>query len=262
MPPTDRCRQRLFLGLLAASLCCGAAALAQGKPENGDHVEPVARQEPTDFFSALENKRIRVCFVAHDEKHCSVRVGNTGQRPIELRLPPAFVGEPVTDNRFGKYRRRTQAVGGGFYYEPPELMARDDDGAFLCVPAGETVELKVTTVCLDPGLPEPRPDLPYEIKPIESCALNPAVQELCRMLSQPTISQKAAQAAAWHLDDGVRWAVLAAMRTRTPNGRSIPMFPPSQIRMGKKLATRAVKLAVQRRKQAELAARRRMHESP
>ncbi|HUU23743.1 MAG TPA: hypothetical protein VM389_14510, partial [Phycisphaerae bacterium] len=212
-----------------------------------------------DLFSAIGNKQLDVKFVAKGANECVVRITNDTPQAVNVRLPDAFVGEPVVKD-YRDYGGRTQAVGGGFHYETPEMMARDDDGSFVLVGPGKQVELAARTVCLDPGLPVPRPDLPYQIKPIEGFARNPAVHELCRMLSRPAINQKAAQAAAWHLDDGLGWPALAAMRTRTPRGRTIPLFGPSDIRIGRKLAAQAVQLAQQRRKQQELAARKQLAE--
>ena len=53
--------------------------------------------------------------------------------------------------------------------------------------APEKVEsLKVPTVCLEHGKAEPRPTVPYEIRPLESFTNRPAVKELCRMLGHRT----------------------------------------------------------------------------
>ena len=261
MASADRNRRLFFLAALAALLLSpGVAGGAEREPgEIYGREEPGSRRQPVDLFSAIGNKQLGVTLIAKDAEECVVRITNATKDTVNVRLPEAFVGEPVVKD-YRDYAGRTQAVGGGFYYETPELMARDDDGAFVLVGPGGQVEVSSRTVCLDPGLPEPRPELPYEIKPIEGFARNPAVHELCRMLSRPAINQKAAQAAAWHLDDGLGWPALAAMRTRTPRGRSIPLFAPSDIRIGRKLAAQAVKLAQQRRKQQELAARKRLVE--
>jgi len=184
-----------------------------------------------------------------DDKHSMVRIKNSTEQPITVRLPEAFVGEPVPYDR--GQSGYTQTVGGSFYDETPGAMSREDDAATLRVEPGKEVELPVRTVCLDPGLPPPRPDLPYQMRPIKSHAANPALRELCRMLRRPGTNQNAAQAAAWYLDDGLSWAALGALRTPSPQGRLIPVFTSSDIRQAKQLAAKAISLAQQRQRRRD-----------
>ena len=58
------------------------------------------------------------------------------------------------------------------------------------VPPEKIAQFKVPTVCLEHGKAEPRPAIPYEIKPIESVTDKPEVQELCRMLGTGQINQR------------------------------------------------------------------------
>jgi len=106
------------------------------------------------------------------------------------------------------------------------------------------------TVCLDYGKKDPRPAVPYKIVPVEQYTDNPAVQELGRMLGTGQINQRAAQAAAWHLQNGLSWEQLAAKQLRSA-GMEEPYFSPLEIRVAMQLSVMATNLAEQRKKTDE-----------
>ena len=116
------------------------------------------------------------------------------------------------------------------------------------VPPEKVGQLKVATVCLEHGKREPRAAIPYEIKPLESFTDKPGVRELCAMLGSGQINQRAAQAAAWHLNNGMSWQELAAKRLRFANGTRQPYFSPAEIQAGMKIAAAAVRLSEERQK--------------
>jgi len=118
------------------------------------------------------------------------------------------------------------------------------------VPPEKVGKMKVTTVCLEHGKPEPRAAMKYEIKPIEEFTDRPAVHELCRMLGSGRISQRAAQVAAWHLNNDMSLQQLAAKRIEYANGGGHPYFSPQEIRAGIQIIAMAQKMAEERAKQA------------
>jgi hypothetical protein len=67
------------------------------------------------------------------------------------------------------------------------------------------------------------------------------------MLGQPGVDQRAAQAAAWYLNNRISWRQMAAWRIPSAGSASRPYFTPSQLRAARKLATRAVREAQRRR---------------
>jgi hypothetical protein len=115
----------------------------------------------------------------------------------------------------------------------------------LNVPPEKTIKFKVPTVCLEHGKPEPRAAMQYKIEPIESFTDKPEVKELCGMLGQ--VNQRAAQAAAWHLNNNMTWQQLAAKQLRFANGTTQPYFSPLEIRAAMQIAAVASKLAEQRK---------------
>ena len=119
------------------------------------------------------------------------------------------------------------------------------------VPPEKVGQLKVATVCLEHGKREPHEQIPYEIKPLESVTARPGVRELCTMLSNGQINQRAAQAAAWHLNNGMSWQELAAKRLRFANGTSQPYFRPQEIQSGMNVASAATRLAKERQQKKQ-----------
>jgi len=111
------------------------------------------------------------------------------------------------------------------------------------VPPEKVGQLKVETVCLDHGLRDPSEQIPYEIRPLESVTSKTGVKELCQLLSTGQIDQRAAQAAAWHLNNDMSWDELAAKRIRSANGTSRPYFSQEEMRGAMNVASVAVRIA-------------------
>jgi hypothetical protein len=96
---------------------------------------------------------------------------------------------------------------------------------------------------LEHGKAEPRANIPYEIKRLENVADKPAVVELCRMLGNGQLNQRAAQAAAWFLNNNMSWQELTAKRIQHANGTSEPYFSQQEIQAGMQIAATAIKTA-------------------
>ncbi|MHB1038210.1 MAG: hypothetical protein ACYC0Y_26605, partial [Pirellulales bacterium] len=109
-------------------------------------------------------------------------------------------------------------------------------------------QLNIPIVCLEHGKSDPRPKVKYEIKPIESFTSKPGVDELCQMLGAEQIGQRAAQAAAWKLNNDMSWQQLAAKRLRFANGTSRPYFQPQELQAAMRAAGIAVRQAEESRR--------------
>lgn len=118
-------------------------------------------------------------------------------------------------------------MGGGFFNVAPDKVGK----------------IKVTTVCLEHGKQEPNPRVAYKMVPIESFTQNAKTIEVCKMLGRGELSQNVAQAAAWHLQDGLTWEELAAKdRVHLSNGYTEKYFAPQELMV----AARAVAVAANR----------------
>lgn len=130
--------------------------------------------------------------------------------------------------------RNNLAPRGGFNFAPFNLAPE------------KVAQLKLPAVCLDHGKPDPRAAMPYEIKPLADVTNKAGVVELCRMLGRKEVSQRAAQAAAWHLNNDMSFQELAAKEIRFANGMRRPYFSPQEIRAGMQVVATAAQLAKQR----------------
>jgi hypothetical protein len=122
-------------------------------------------------------------------------------------------------------------MGGGFFNVAPEKVG----------------QFKVAGVCLEHGRPEPRAAIVYELQPIASYTTKAGVAEVCEMLGNGKIGQRAAQVATWHLNNGMSLQELAAKQRRFANGTSEPYFKPEEIQAGAQVVAVALKAAEERK---------------
>jgi hypothetical protein len=231
-----------------------ASLRADGTNKFITHSAPIDPDTPTvDMFDGIADGDLAVKFIPKDSKEGKVLIENKTDKPLTVKLPDAFAGVPVLAQNAGaagsssNNNNANQGVGGGM---GGGGGGGGQGGNMFNVPPEKVALVKVTTVCLDHGKAEPRAGVPYEIKPIESVTDKPEVQELCRMLGTGQINQRAAQVAAWHLNNGMSWQELAAKQLRHAGGSSEPYFTDLEIRGGINLAGIVAK-AVEQRKQQE-----------
>jgi len=121
------------------------------------------------------------------------------------------------------------------------------------VPPEKVGQLKVTTVCLEHGKPDPRPSMKYQIRPIEEATNKPAVGALCRMLGRGELNQRVAQVVAWHLNSDMSWDELAKKQYKYANGMTKPYFTPAEVQAAMRVATAATLAAEQPKPKSESA---------
>jgi hypothetical protein len=93
--------------------------------------------------------------------------------------------------------------------------------------AEKVAKLKFAAVCLDHGKDDPNPRIEYKLVPIEEYAKDQAVTEVIKLMLQRKIDQHSAQAAAWHLQNGLSWQELATkIGAKHLNGTVDPYFSP------------------------------------
>lgn len=196
-----------------------------------------------DMFAAIESKDIDVKLIPKDDKESRVIIKNNTRKPLTVKLPDAFAGVPVLAQRGGApaaggANRTQQTVGGGM---GGGMMGGMGGGMGMMNIAPDKVQqFKVPTVCLEHGKPEPRPHTAYEIKPIEEYTSNTEVKELLTLFGKNGLSQRATQAAAWHLANNMSWEELANKRIEHLDGSSEIWFSPQELSAGTQIAQLAV----------------------
>ncbi|MEO8272143.1 MAG: hypothetical protein ABI557_20705, partial [Aureliella sp.] len=115
-------------------------------------------------------------------------------------------------------------LGGGGGFGGAGLVGARGAGMFR-VESGKTKRLKVQTVCLEHGKHDPNPRMKYRLVPLEQLTNDTEIHELCSQLAGGTITQNTAQAAAWHLANGLTWEYLAAKnRFESPYADDVKYF--------------------------------------
>ena len=87
-------------------------------------------------------------------------------------------------------------------------------GGFFRIEPDTSKKLSVATVCLEHGKHDPNPRMRYKIVPLDEINASAEVNELCNLLGNRTIAQNVAQAAAWHIANGLSRDTLAAKNRR------------------------------------------------
>lgn len=239
----------------------GASASAANKNEKT--ATPAEGYEQVELFSAMEKGDIEVTFVPRDSRQATVVVKNNSGKPLSVKMPDAFAGVPALaqfgqglggggqfgggglggGGQFGGGQQ--QGIGGGF---GGGLGGGGfggggggfgggggQQGGFFNVEPEKAAKVKVACVCLEHGKKEPNASVKYKLVPLTTMTSNPEVAELCKMMGRGEVDQTSAQAAAWHLANGMSFEQLAAKTVRHANGVISPFFSSANIEAGMKI---------------------------
>lgn len=217
--------------------------------------EPAEDHEVVDMFSAMEAGDIEVRLIPKDAEQANVLVTNKSEKPLSIKMPPAFAGVPVLAQAGGAPGGGGGGFGGGGFggggnfggggglgggggqgfgggfggggggfggggggFGGGGLGGGGGGGLFNIAP-GKVGKVEVNIVCLEHGKIDPSPKMDYTITPINSFTDDQRVIELCKLMGSTDMPQRVAQAAAWHMTDDLSWQELAAKdRVRLSNG--------------------------------------------
>ena len=249
--------------LSVGALPVTTAVAAKPSSRSADQAEQV---ETVELFQAIQAGDIDVKFIPQNSKGGNVIVENKTKKPLAIKLPDAFAGVPVLAQIGGiggglgggglgggglGGGGGGQGVGGGFGGGGLGGGGLGGGGGGFGGGGGvfnvgpeKVGKVKVVTVCLEHGKDEPNPRMKYELRPIETFTDKPEVIAICKLVGTGRIHQQSAQAAAWHLADGMSWQELASkIGKKHLNGAVEPYFTRDQIALGIRLAGEARRLA-------------------
>lgn len=181
--------------------------------------------ESAELFAAEADGLVALKYIPNDSRSAQVIITNKTSKPLSLRLPAAFAGVPVLAQMgmgggaaagfgAGGIGGGPQATGGGLGGQGMNGMGGGGmggaGGGAFSIPPQKTRVIRVTTVCLEHGKPEPSSRHTYKFEPVESFSNDPKLALVLASLGRGELSQKVAQAAAWHLSNGLSWEQLAA----------------------------------------------------
>ncbi len=220
----------LFGGFLACGLIVFANVQACAADSASATSASASPSGVPDLFEAEERQLVSVKYIPNNAKSAQIIVTNRTRRPLTLRLPVAFAGVPVlaqmggmggmgggnqggfaaggigggpqTTGGGGMGGQGMNGMGGGG-------MGMGGGGAFS-IPPERSRTFRVPTVCLEYGKREPSSRMPYKLARTETVSSDPKLAVVLESLGRGELPQKVAQAAAWHIANGLTWEKLAA----------------------------------------------------
>ncbi len=194
-----------------------------------------------------------------DSSEAKVTIKNKTDKPLNVKLPDAFAGVPVLAQRGGaggigggaggqNGGMGGQGMGGGMGGMGGGMMGGGMMGGgmgmgMMNIPAEKVAQFRVPTVCLEHGKREPRSSMAYQIKPLEALTSKPEVRELLTAFGKLHLNQRAAQAAAWHLANGMSWPELASKQTDHLGGINESFFQADEVLGGMQMAAYSIEQA-------------------
>jgi hypothetical protein len=224
--------------LVALPLAVAIGAVACGREPRPKGSAAAAAVQ--DVLAAQAAGLVDVKFIPNDSRSAQVIVTNRSDRPLSLRLPAGFAGVPVLAQMgvqgaggfgAGGIGGQPQNVGGGGVQNAGMGIGGGvGGGGPFSLPPERTRTLRVATVCLEHGKREPSPRMPYRMTPLDGCSSDPRLQDVMAALAGGGISQKVAQAAAWHISSGRTWDQLAAeVITMAGGDPDVPFFTSAEL---------------------------------
>ena len=196
----------------------------------------------SDLFDAEERQQVSIRYIPNDSKSAQIIVTNRTRSPQTLRLPVAFAGVPVLAQfgggmggggmgggqggfagaGIGGGAQAMGGGGGGFGGQGMNGMGgggmgQGGGGAFS-IPPERSRTFRVPTVCLEYGKTEPSSRMPYKLVRADSFSSDPKLAVVLEILGRGELSQKVAQAAVWHMANGLSWEKLAAEKIDRAGG--------------------------------------------
>jgi hypothetical protein len=196
-----------------------------------------------EMFDGMKAGQVEVKMVTKDSTEARLLITNRTNQPLNVRLPEAFAGVHVLAQLGGMggggggMGGGAQGVGGAGGGAGGAGGGGGGGAGFFNIPAETVAEVKVPCVCLEHGKPEPRPQMTYEVRPLEALSTNPAVREVLKQLGQGNVSQRVAQVAAWHYANNMSWDELAAKQIKRLTGEAYAYFSSQEMHTAFALGT-------------------------
>jgi hypothetical protein len=207
--------------------------------------------EVVELFAGMESGDLEVKVIPKDSTEGTITIKNKTGKPLTIKMPPALAGVPVQAQfgggmmgggmqggggmMGGGMGGMNQGMGGGMMGGGGGMMGGGGGmmggGGMFNVAPEKVAKVKIVTVCLDHGKKDPNPRVPYKLIPVESYAKNAEVAEVLKLMTSGQLDQHSAQAAVWHLQNGLSWEELAAKIGAKHLGGSVePYFTSEQLR--------------------------------
>ena len=261
--------KRFFLTMACAACAALVAAPVSAEPKHSKKAQPAEELEQVEMFEAMKEGKIEVQLIPKDSSVATVVITNKGDKPVNIKLPATFAGVPVLAQMgmggmgmggmgMGGGGMGGMGMGGGMGGMGMGGMGgggmggmggmgmggmggmggggMGGMGGMFRVAPDKPGKFRVNCVCLEHGKTEPNSRVKYTVIPLDSFSKDPRVATVCRLLGQGTIGQHTAQAATWHLANGLSWEQLAHKnRSESKYTGNVPYFHPAELNAAMRL---------------------------
>jgi hypothetical protein len=165
-----------------------------------------------EMFQAMEEGILTVDFIGKDAKEANLIFKNKGNEAINVVLPETFGAVPVLAQGMMGGGGMGGMGGGGMGGMGGGGMGGMGGGGMMGgmmrVEPDTPRKMTVATLCLNHGKADPNPRMKYKVVRLAEVNDSPVIEEFCKALAAGKVSQNTAQAAAWHVANGLTWEEL------------------------------------------------------
>lgn len=219
----DLVRAGVALGLLVMMIGGKAGADEPSEPLPG--AERIG--ETVDLLEAQRSGDLDVEARGAGDDRVTIKMTNRSPRRLHVVIPPGLVASAGSGQfqsmGLGQPSNRPEAFG---QFETPGLegagfRAIDLDEPTLenavTVSPGQELVLGVPAVCLNLGLPDPKPTHQFSLMDVADYTPDPRVRKALRSLATLGTGRRVAQVVMWHVCNGYSLAQIAKVAPETAN---------------------------------------------
>jgi hypothetical protein len=255
-----------------------ASKTANKKPITNPKFDP--NGEEVELFAAIEAGQVEVKVIPKNALAATVLIENKTDKPLNVKVPEAVIAAPIhaqmggmggmgmgggmggMGGGMGGGGGGGQMMGGGMGGGGMGGMGGGGmggmgggmggmgggGGGFFSVPPERIVAVKLNSVCLQHGRPEPTSASKYQLMPVSRVSKDPVLYELLTTVGSGRVDSQAAQAAAWSITDKMSWQQLANKSVDHLGGQpSTPYFTQEQLFAGQLLLAQATERSATRK---------------
>jgi hypothetical protein len=229
-----------------------------------------------ELFDGIEQGSLDAKLIPKDSLGGNVFIENKTDKPLTVRFPKAVAAAQVLKQGFGGGggggrgggaggmggqqggmggMGGGQQMGGGMGGMGGGMMGGMGGGGmgmgggmmggmgggFFSIPPESTVQIPLTTVCLNHGKAEPMPKMTYRLIKLEDFTSDPVLQEMLVAVGSGKLddNKAAAQAATWYLTDKMSWEKLAAKKIEHVGTEDEPYFSDADLAAARQVLAQA-----------------------
>lgn len=237
------CPVRLWsaLGLCSGLMILGSSlATAQSsRPDDPERISAPANvaTATVDMLKASKVGELSVVARGQGQDRVRLTIRNTSSQRLNVILPAGLVasaaagqgqGRGLQSMGLGMFSNRRGSFGqfrGSGGDEGLQSVAIDDSAldSSITVPAGESLDVTVTAVCLNFGLPTPTPRDRFTLVDVADYSTDSRVRKSLRSLCLLGTSQGVAQAVMWRVCNDLTFEAMAAQAGKVINEPEIAL---------------------------------------